>query len=266
MAHELGELQRRSRADDRRRKEEREPRSVLVREAHKQAAAHRRARAREPRDQCERLGCADGEGVPPSDLACDPRIVVGLDLNAAAAEQLGSEEQEAVREEEDRGGGRRREHMSQPVLEQKTENPRGNRPDDEQPAELRVGVVGSDLPVPKAPAEALDDSGPVAPEETQEHERGREVRGDEKGDEVAVVLVDVPTEELRQDHAVAEARDRKELRHSLQKPEHGRLGVGDERGDDQAAVVVARSRPLWNHAKTRSARPRRNAAIPCFTW
>src|SRR5262249_30231653 len=58
-AEELGELERRGGADDRRREQEREAGRVLVREADEQAAAHGRSRARETRDQRERLRGAD---------------------------------------------------------------------------------------------------------------------------------------------------------------------------------------------------------------
>ena len=56
----------------------------------------------------------------------------------------------------------------------------------------------------------------------EQDERGRQVGRDEERDEVAVVLVDVPAEQLRQDHAVAEARDGKQLGDALQEPEHDR--------------------------------------------
>src|SRR5213075_1858124 len=71
--------------------------------------------------------------------------------------------------------------------------------------------------------EPLHDSHPVGPEEAEQDERRRQVRRDEEGDEVRVVLVDVPAEQARQDHAVAQARDRKELRHALKQPEDDRL-------------------------------------------
>ena len=87
---------------------------------------------------------------------------------------------------------------------------------------------------------------------------------DEKGDEVLVVLVDVPAEQARQDDAVPEARDRKELGDALQEPEDDRLGIRDQRREDQGAA--ARFGPERNQAKTRQAIPSRKAAIPCLTW
>ena len=113
------------------------------------------------------------------------------------------------------------------MFEQQPQDPRWNRPDDQQPAELRVGVIGCDLAIAETPPQAAQDPQPVAPEEPEQDERGREVRGDEKGDEVGVVLVDVPAEQPRQDDAMAEARDRKQLAEPLQQAEHDRLSVGD---------------------------------------
>ena len=115
------------------------------------------------------------------------------------------------------------------------------------------------------PAEALDDPHPVAPEEAEQDERGGEVGRDEEGDVVRVVLVDVPAEELRQDHRVAEARDREELRDALERPEDDRPGVRDQGEQDHASEAV-RLGPLRNHANTKQAIPSRNAAMPCFAW
>ena len=103
-------------------------------------------------------------------------------------------------------------------------------------------------------------------EETEQDERGGEMRRDEEGQEVLVVLVDVPAEQLRQDHAVAEARDREELRDALEQSQDDRLGVGDQLGDDHGDAAFVRCGPLRNQAKTRQASPTRNAASPCFTW
>ncbi len=153
------------------------------------------------------------------------------------------------------------------MLEQQSQDPCGDRADHEQPAELRVCVVRADPAVAEATGEAFHDSHPISPEEREEDDRRREVGGDEEADEVRVVLVDVPPEELRDDHAVAEARDREELGHALEQSEEDGLPVGDERGEDQAASSLAGCLlPVWNQAKIRSASPTRNAAIPCFTW
>jgi hypothetical protein len=107
--------------------------------------------------------------------------------------------------------------------------PAGDRADDEEPSELRVGVARGDSAVAEASPDPLHDPHPVAPEEPQQNESRGEVSRDEEGDEVRVVLVDVPAEELRQDDAVAEARDREELRDALDQPEDDGLAVGDER-------------------------------------
>ena len=83
-------------------------------------------------------------------------------------ERLGAEQHQPVDEEEDRGGLGRGEESSQRVLEQQAEQPRGNRPDDEQPAELCAGVVRGDVAVAKRATEAFQDPNPVLEEEEKE--------------------------------------------------------------------------------------------------
>jgi len=53
------------------------------------------------------------------------------------------------------------------------------------------------------------------------------MRSDEEGEEVVVVLVDVPAEDLGHDHRVAEAGDRKGLGKPLDQAEDDRLQIGD---------------------------------------
>ena len=102
----------------------------------------------------------------------------------------------------------------------------------------------------------------------EQHERRRQMRGDEERDEERVVLVDVPAEQARQDHAVAEARDREELAEALQQPQQDGLGVGDQRERQREhAQASARVRgPLWNQASTNAPTPSSSAAMPCLTW
>ena len=83
------------------------------------------------------------------------------------------------------------------MLEQQAEEAGRNRPRHEQPAELRIGVVGADATVTETSPHPPEDPHPVLEEEEEQHDRRRQVSGDEEGDEVVVVLVDVPPEELR---------------------------------------------------------------------
>src|SRR5438270_11715698 len=228
VAEELRQLEHRGGAEDRGREEEREPRRVLVREADDEAAAQRRGRAREARDERDRLRRADEEGAAPADLARDPRVVVARGLRRPATQELRAVEQEAVQDQEEGGRARGGEDMPELVLEQEAEDPGRDRPDDEQPAQLRVHVVGSDLALAEAAAEAAHDPHPVAPEEAEQDDRRREVGRDEEGEEVRVVLVDVPAQEARQDDAVAEARDGEELGHALEQTEDHGLPVRDQ--------------------------------------
>jgi len=84
---------------------------------------------------------------------------------------------------------------------------------------------------------------------------------DEEREEVRVLLVDVPADELRKDDAVAEARDGKELGHALEEAEHRPLEVADRH-----YVARARFGPVLNQANARQASPTRNDAMPCFVW
>jgi hypothetical protein len=62
------------------------------------------------------------------------------------------------------------------------------------------------------------------------------VRGYEEREEVGLVLVQVPPEQLGEDDRVAEARDREELGDPLQDTDYDRLEVRDQaisRSDDQ---------------------------------
>ena len=85
----------------------------------------------------------------------------------------------------------------------------------------------------------------------------------EEREEVLVVLMDVPPKQLREDHAVPEARDREELGDALEQPEDNRPGIRDERGEQYHAVLFFG--PVWNQANANAARPTKNEAMPCFT-
>src|SRR5215210_1511814 len=182
------------------------------------ATPHARPGARESRDQREGLGGADPDRVAEAQPAGEVLVVLDAPLVArwgAAPERLGAEQHQPVDEQEDRRGLCRGEEGPQRVLEQQAEEPRGDRPDHQQPAQLRVGVLGVDEAVAQRAAEALHDADPVPDEEQQQDEGGGAVGGDQEAQEVVVVLVDVPAEDAREHHAVAEARDREELGDAL---------------------------------------------------
>ena len=99
--------------DDRRREQEREPGRVLVRQPGEQAAAHRRAGAREAWNEREGLRRADEERASPGDRPGDARVVFLVDGRRPPAQQLGAVEQEPVRGQEDRRRLRRGEDLAQ---------------------------------------------------------------------------------------------------------------------------------------------------------
>ena len=67
---------------------------------------------------------------------------------------------------------------------------------------------------------------PVAPEEGEERDRRAEMHDGEIGEPVRGREVDAPVQETRQDHRMAEAADRKQLRHALQHGHDDRLDGG----------------------------------------
>ena len=166
--------------------------------------------------------------------------------------------------EAERGDAKR---SLQRVFEQEAEQPGGNRADDQEPAEAGVVVV-ADLPGAQRAPEPAHDAHPVAPEERQQHERRCEVRRDQERDEEVVVLVDVPAEQAREDHAVAEAGDGEELADALQQSEERRLSVRDQPdwSCDHALRPSGSLGPLWNQASTSAPIPSKSAAMPCLTW
>src|SRR5581483_7431166 len=235
---------------------------VLVRQPGQEPAAHRRARAREARHERDRLHRPDAERLLPAEPPRDPCVRIALlGLGRAPPQPFRAVEHQPVQDQEDGRRLPRRERVPERVLEQEAEDSRRDRADDEEPRELRVGVVVGDLAVADAAAEAAEDPHPVVPEEAEEDERRRQVRRDEERQEERVVLVDVPAEELREDDAVPVARDREELGHPLQQSEGGRLAVRDHARRPRRAAG-----PLANQAKASAASPTTNAAIPCFTW
>ncbi len=240
----------------------------LLREADEEAAAHRRAGAREAGDQRERLGGADEERA----RASRPAARSARRRRRRSAARAGA----AARRRRAAGrsaSGRRpptwADAKTLPQLVLRAASPRipaGIVPTTSSQPSFASASSGVDAAVAQRAAEPLHDPHPVAPEEPEQHERRREVGRDEEGEEVLVVLVDVPAEQLRQDHAVPEARDREELGDALQEP-RGRSPAGRRsarRGSRRAGRAA--SGRVRNQAKTRQASPTRNAAIPCFTW
>jgi hypothetical protein len=162
-------------------------------------------------------------------LPCEALVAEVLVVadRGAAAQPLRPEQHQPIAEQADRGRGRRREHAPQRVLEQQAQQPGWDRAEDQEPAEEGVGVARRDAAPPDRPPQPAHDPRPVAPEEAQQDQRGSEMGGDEERQERVVVLLDVPAQQLRRDHAVAEAGDREQLRRTLDQTEHDGLEVGD---------------------------------------
>ena len=145
----------------------------------------------------------------------------------AAAQPLEGEQEHAVEGQEGGGRGSRGEERAQGVLEQQPEDAGRDGADHEQPAQARVDIVGRDLAVAQRAQQARRDPPPVVEEDPEEHDRGRQVGGDQEGQEVVVVLMDVPAEQARQDDRVAQAGDREGLGDALQQAQDDGLQVRD---------------------------------------
>ena len=215
---------------------------IGVGEADEEPTADRDTGAADPGEEGGRLDGPHADGFAKTER-CQPLLGVRrriglrtplellgplLSARRASAEVLGSEQNQAVDGEERSRGRGVSEERAQLVLEEQANETCGDRADDEEPREPRVRIVVTDLAVPETSAEPLDDPCPFPEEEDEEHDRGREVRRHEEGEEIGLVLVQVPTEELRQDHGVTKARDREQLRHALQETDHDRLEVRDQ--------------------------------------
>ena len=164
-----------------------------------QAAAHRRARAREARDRA-RAPARRRRRAPAARRRCarDPLVVVAVSAaRRATAQPLGAVEHHAV----DRSG------RTRPTLARRTasrsgcsssrpRSPAGIVPTTSSQPSLRVGVVRG-----RSRGRAASARGRATirtqslPEEAEQDERRREMRRDEERDEELVVLVDVPAEQ-----------------------------------------------------------------------
>jgi hypothetical protein len=113
------------------------------------------------------------------------------------------------------------------VLECQPQYPGRDRADHDHPGEAGIAVLSGDAAITQRATEATEDPHPVLEEEEEKHRGGGAVGGDEEGEEVFVVLMDVPAEQLRCDHRVAEAGDRERLGDPLQEAEHDRLEEGN---------------------------------------
>ena len=106
---------------------------------------------------------------------------------------------------------------------------------------------------------------PVAPEVDQQADRAADVQHHDEREPEGLGLglardQVVPAEQRREQHGVAEARDREELGDALQQPEHDRL----ERRDRVADRAEMRVRARWSRGPSSPMHPsRRAAALVC---
>ena len=95
-----------------------------------------------------------------------------------------------------------------------------------------------------APHHRREDGDPVAPEIDDQRQGGAQVQSDHKRQERVGALVDVPAEQLRRNHSVAQAADREQLGYTLKKGKDDDLREGQRgrggRGSRQNCVSQTR--------------------------
>src|SRR5262249_50285536 len=96
----------------------------------------------------------------------------------------------------------------------------------QEPTEARVRIA--DFALLERAQDAGNDAHPILPEEAEQDERGRQVSGDEEVEEKRVLLIEVPTEQFRDDDRVAETGNRKELGDSLKESQDDCLPIIDQ--------------------------------------
>ena len=227
-----GSLSSRRGADDRRGEQEGEAGGVLVGEPGEQAAAHRRARAREAGDQRERLRGADAERAAPAQRAGDrasSRVARarGRDRARAGAARSAPNSIRPLRNRKIAADCGEAKTLRSGCSSSRPSSPAGIVPTtSSQPsfASVSSGAISrsrSERPRP------LHDPHPVAPEEPEQHERRGEVGGDQEASGSSRRSGGCSSRRGVGGHAVPEARDREQLREALEQAEDDRLEVGD---------------------------------------
>ena len=136
-----------------------------------------------------------------------------------AAQELDSQQDGAIERERDGDDRSRRKDGFEGVLEEETQDAGRDGADDQQPAELGVGVVGADLALRQRARRGRRRSSPVAPEEAEQDERRRQMRQHEERQEGIAAPVDRPVQDRRDEDRVPEARNREQLGDPLQRAE-----------------------------------------------
>ena len=142
-----------------------------------------------------------------------------------AADPVAEIEHEPVDDEKNRGDRRRCEGVADDLAEHRADQHRRDRRQDdiEEHATIRRGARA------RQPQERQGEIEPVAPKVDEERDRCAQVHDDKICEPVRRPEVDFPVQEARQDNRMAEAADRKKLRHALQHGHDDRLDCGHRR-------------------------------------
>ena len=245
---EVRQLEDARREDDRRRQQERGAGGVLVVQTAQQAGRHRHTAPADARRQCSDLSTADqdppaerqvGEcligvaqrrsparhGICPTD---GPRAR-GHPHRSLSSKPFTHQQDQPVDRQEQTGGNRLGQHRSEGVFQQQTRDTDWDRGENQQPAESLCRRL--DPTVPDRGEQPSDDAHPVAPEEHDERESGRDVQTDDErqvrrlGAVHLQVLGPLTADHSREEDAVPEAGHREQLGDALKQPDNGSLRI-----------------------------------------
>src|SRR6185312_15366112 len=196
--------------------EEGEMRRLAVMQAEQEAAHHGGAGARDAGDERRALPQADDERLLPAHRREQA-------LAALATQALGGEQHDAVDDEERRRDDGGAEQAPQELLEGEAQHRRRNGGDDDEPQEPPLGAPLLE----RADAEERQrEAQPVAPEIRQQRRRRAQMQHHQERQEGRGMLVDVPADQLRQDHGMPQAAHLEELGDALQEGDDEGLESG----------------------------------------
>ena len=226
---EVGQLEEPSGKDDGRREQKRETRGLLVPKTRHESRCHRDPRAGNAGDQGARLEEADDHCRPQTQAvdALVRRVVLLMSEHwsmadsaaslVPASEQLGGQEDAAIDDQKCRSEARVREERLERVLQEESDNARGNRSNDQHDRQTLIGTV--DAALQRSAEKADHDPGPVAPVQNEQCRGSAEVQYRKHRDECGAALLEMEPDERWHDHRMTERRNREELRDSLQRGE-----------------------------------------------
>ncbi|CQR29092.1 hypothetical protein THICB1_150074 [Thiomonas arsenitoxydans] len=202
--HQLGHFQHARRRDDGRGEQKRKPRRVGIVQAQAQTRDQRGPGARKPRNQGQRLRQTNEEGAQPAQFRQG-------DQPAPMLECIAAQQQQAIEHQRNRREGEAAEQRLDLVRQQQAEQPGWNGARHDQPEQTGVGV--GRLAASAQPA--TDQPRPVAPEIDQQRGGRAQMQHHDEGQKPVCRAVDGPMKQGRNQNAVPQAGNGKQLGHAL---------------------------------------------------